>query len=142
LANRWKLGGNLEFEDHDADVGPYRRNQAGVYLEIPKLLKGNLRLSADRIRVDREDTSEDIDLTRYGLRYFARLWYRTTLNADYVDETDTGGTIERSNTRASVRLSWAYRQLELSGEARYYTNRNGESERDRSLINLVLTRNF
>ncbi len=92
----------------------------GVYLQIPKVLKGNLRLLPDRLLVDNLESPEDVDLTRYGLRYHSRSWHRTTLTADIVDQTDTGGTRERSNTRAKVRLGWAYRQLKLSAEARYY----------------------
>jgi hypothetical protein len=142
LANEWIVGGDAVYENHDADVGSYKRNGAGVYVQIPNIIKGNLRLFADRLLVDNLDSPEDVDLTRYGLRYYSRPWRRTLLNADYVEETDTGGRVDRSNTRASVRLSWFYRQLEFSADGRYYTNTTGESERDRSSLNLELTRKF
>ena len=142
LPNTWTAGGRAEHEDHDADVGSYRRDSAGVYLQIPKFLKGNLRLFADKLLVDYLESTEDTDLNRYGIRYNARLWQRVKLTADYVDETDTGGSRERSNTRARVRLGWDYRQLSLSAEARYYTDQLGQSERERSSINMLLTRSF
>ena len=142
LLNEWMVGGNAEHQRHDADVGSYRRDSAGVYLQIPKLLKGNLRLFADKILVDNLESPEDVDLTRYGMRYYSRPWYRTTLTADLVDETDTGGTRERANTRAAVRLNWNYRQLNLAAEGRYYIDEIGTTERERSSINLILTRSF
>jgi hypothetical protein len=142
LVNDWTLGGNAEHQRHDADVGSYRSNTGGVYLQIPKVLKGNIRLFADRLLVDNLESQEDVDLIRYGVRYNSRPWFRTTLSADLVDENDTGGTRERSNTRASVRLNWAYRQLNLSSEYRYFTDQLGESDRKRSSFNLILTRSF
>jgi hypothetical protein len=142
LRNTWTVGGKAEHENHDADVGSYRRNSAGVYLQIPKILKGNLRLYADRLLVDHLESPEDVDLTRFGLRYHARLWNRTTLTADLVDEEDIGGTLERAYTRADVRFGWAYRQLNFSAEARYFADKTGESERNQSSINLLLSRRF
>ncbi len=92
LQNSWIMGGKAEHENHDADLGSYRRDSGGLYLQIPKVLKGNLRVSADKVLVDNLESPEDVDLTRYGIRYYSRPWYRTTLTADLVGETDTGGT--------------------------------------------------
>jgi hypothetical protein len=142
LANSWTLGGIAEHESHDAEVGSYRRNSTGVYLQIPKIVKGNLRLFADWLKVDNLESVEDVDLFRYGLRYQSRIWYRTTLTAEYMDEDDTGGTKEKQRTRAKVRLGWSYRQLTFSAEARYNENKLGVSENKRSSIDLILSRRF
>ena len=77
LINSWLVGGNAEHERHEATVGPYRRNSAGVYLQIPKILKSTLRLFADKSMVDHLRSVEDVDLTRYGMRYHSRPWNRT-----------------------------------------------------------------
>lgn len=142
LANSWTLGGRAEHENHEAEVGSYRRNSSGVYLQIPKLVKGNLRLFADWLKVDNLESVEDVDLFRYGLRYQSRLWNRTTLTADYMDEDDTGGTKDKQRTRAKIRLGWSYRQLTFSAEARYNENMLGVSENKRSSIDLILSRRF
>ncbi len=142
LRNNMTLGGKAEHETHDADIGSYRKNSAGAYVQFSKVLKGNVRIFGDRVLVDNLESQEDLDLTRYGLRYRSRPWHRTTLSAGYAEETDTGGTRDRANTRASVRLSWAYRQLDLSAEARYDKNELDETERTRRSINLLLTRSF
>lgn len=142
LVNKWTLGGRAEHEIHDADVGSYRRNSAGIYLQIPKIIKGNMRLFADRLSVDNLESEEDVDLFRYGVRYQSRLWNRTTLTADYMDEKDTGGTKDKDKTRAKVRLGWSYRQLSFSAEARYHKNKLGESENKRTSIDLILSRRF
>jgi hypothetical protein len=142
LANSWTLGGKAEHVRHDADVGSFRRNSAGVYLQIPKIIKGNLRLFTDWLYVDNLESVEDVDLFRYGLRYQSRLWNRTTLTADYMDEDDTGGTLDKHRTRAKIRLGWSYRQLTLAAEARYSENELGPSENKRSTIDILLSRRF
>jgi hypothetical protein len=142
LVNTWTLGGKAEHETHNADVGSYRRDTSGVYLQIPKIMKGNLRLFSDWLKVDNLDSVEDVDLFRYGLRYQSRLWNRTTLTADYMEEEDTGGTIYKQRTRAKLRLGWSYRQLLFSAEARYSENELGVSENKRSSIDMRLSRRF
>ena len=136
------VGGKAEYEDHDADIGSYRRSSLGGFLHIPRLLLGDLRLFADRLYVDNLETTEDVDLFRYGLRYHSRVWFRTRLTADYSNEKDTGGRRDRSTERAKLRLSWAYRKLSLSAEARYRVDELGVTESKRTSVNLILSRRF
>jgi len=142
LYDQMTVGGRAEHETHDADVGSYVRDSTGVYLQVPKIMKGNVRLYSDWLKVDNIGSEEDVDLFRYGLRYQSRLWYRTTLTADYMNEEDTGGTKYKNRTRAKIRLGWSYRQLTFSAEARYDENQLGESENKRSSIDLILSRRF
>ncbi|MGD8590196.1 MAG: hypothetical protein PVG22_15330 [Chromatiales bacterium] len=142
MANQWLVGGRAEHQINDADVGSYRSSSAGAYLQLPRIIKGNLRLYTDWLYVDNLDTVQDVDLIRYGFRYQSRLWNRTTLTADLLDENDTGGVNDKHRTAAKILFGWTYRQLTFTAEARYNANKLGNSETKHSSIDFLLTRRF
>jgi hypothetical protein len=138
----YSAGGQVEHEDYDADVGPYIRDRIDVYFQMPVVWRGRLRLFANRTKTDRLDSPEDGDVTRYGARYNSRPWRRTDLSAEVERERDVGGTVPRENTRARLRLSWAYRKLRFDLTGYYNATRLSGSETDRARIEAILSRNF
>lgn len=138
----YTLGGRLEAEDYDADISPYRRTSTRIYFDMPTGWRGRLRLYAFKQEIDRLESVEDQDLTRYGARFAARPWARTSLNADLFNERDDGGTIPREFTRATLRFNWAYRRLKFSLFGSYNINDFGSTTTDRGRIDATLTRDF
>jgi hypothetical protein len=130
----YSAGGRVEHEDFDAEVGPYVRDTVDVYFQMPVVWNGRLRLFASQTKTDRLDSPEDLNLKRYGLRYSARPWRRTDLTAEVTKERDEGGTSPRENTRASLRLSWAYRKLRFTLDGYYNSTQLGGSDTDRARI--------
>jgi hypothetical protein len=138
----YTLGGNLEAEDYDADISPYRRTSARIYFDMPTWWRGRLRLYAEKRDTDRLESVEDQDLTRYGARFVSRPWPRTSLNADLFNEKDVGGSIPREFTRATLRFNWAYRRLKFGLFGSYNINDFGPTTTDRGRIDATLTRDF
>jgi hypothetical protein len=101
-----------------------------------------LHFFAGRRKTDRQDSPEDQDLTRYGVRFFSRPWHRTTISAKVVRDKDDGGTIPTKNTRATLRVKWAYRQLAFTLNASHNLNSFGDTDTERNRIEAILSREF
>ncbi len=138
----WAFGGSGEVQDYEDEIIPYKGTRYSAYLQMPTPMNGRLRIYGDRQIIDKQNTPEDIDLTRWGLRYSSSPWRRTTMTINVVDEEDVGGTRIRSNTSASLRFDWAIRQLNLSADARYNSDSIDASERERTRFNITLSRRF
>ncbi len=138
----WAFGGSAEVQDYEDEIIPYKGSSYTTFLQMPTPLNGRLRIYADRQIVDKQYSPEDIDLTRWGLRYSSSPWRRTTMTINIIDEEDVGGTRMRSNTSASLRFDWAIRQLKLSADARYNSDSIDASERERTRFNITLSRRF
>lgn len=138
----WAFGGSSEIQDYEDEIIPYKGTSYSAYLQMPTPLNGRLRIYADRKIVEKQYTLEDIDLTRWGLRYSSSPWRRTTMTISIIDEEDVGGTRMRSNTSAALRFDWAIRQLNLAADARYNSDSIDDSERERTRFNITLSRRF
>ena len=142
LGGEWVVGGLGEVQDYESESSSYQARRAGAYLQVAAPVNGRLRFFSDREWVDREDSPEDVDLIRHGIRYSANPGRRTTMSADIVDEEDVGGTRDRSRTSASARIDWGIRQLLVSAEVRYSDNILGDYEGERTRFDLFLSRRF
>ncbi len=142
LRHGWVVGGELRFEKQDEDIAPYVRESADAYVQVPLPRASTLRVSATRVVGDNIGSPEDIDLIRYSAILRTRPWNRAVLSAEFSQEDDTGGTLSRHRSAGSVRAEWRIRQLVLTGEARYVDERQGLSERDRTLVRAIVRREF
>jgi len=140
--DEWSFGGRSELERYEDEIVPYDSTQYGLYVQMPTPLNGRLRIFADRELVDRDGSPEDTDLTRWGIRYNASPWRRSTMSINVIDEEDTGGTKLRSNTSASLRFDWKIRQLKVTANARYNSNSIGDSDRERTRFDISISRRF
>jgi hypothetical protein len=62
--------------------------------------------------------------------------------ADVSYEEDTGGTIMRRTGRGTFIAEWRIRQLILRAEGQYARERQGDFEREKSSVKLLVKREF
>jgi len=142
LLNGINLGGEIYLEERDEDINPFTREYAGAYVEFPLPRLTNLRFSARRLRVDNENSVEDVDLTGYITRIQTRPWLRARLSYELSYENDIGGSTDRTLTIHRLQLGWAYRQLSLTADAHYSAEEQGVNDRERWAIKFILSRTF
>ena len=135
------LGGELVYEEENGTTFSFKRDSIDAYVEFG-VFNGTARVSSRRVTVDYLNSDEDIDLTRYALRFRIRPWNRFSLTADISDQEDTGGSTYQHIWIESLVLEWRVRKLILLGEARRTEEEYGATNRDRSIVKISLRREF
>jgi len=138
----WVVGGEVTFEDQKEDIASYDRESYDAYLQIPFPRFTTLRISGRAVQVDNKTSTEDVDLTGYGIRFRSRPWPRASITAELSYETDVGGTTERRTWGRTLGAEWRIRQLTLTAEGRFVRERQGVFERERTLIRAIARRDF
>jgi hypothetical protein len=138
------VGGGYEYENRDETVSPFHRQAADVYLQgdEPLLRTGTVRLSARRTKVDYAFSNQDVNLTGYDLRYWSRPWYGLDVSADATYEHDTGAPIPRSRVLGSLKARWRYRKATATLDFGHTRETQGLFDRSRTLVQLLLRRDF
>lgn len=136
------LGGEAMSETQNEEVSPFHRQSYDVYLQMPEMLQITPRISARRVRIDYANSPEDVDLHGWALQLSATPWPYTTVTAETNYEKDTGGTLQRVNSRDIVGIEWRFRQLSVRGEAQFTHEELGNFARDRTLVRVTARRDF
>lgn len=146
LAKSFELmvGGGWELEDRRETISPYRRiaEDAYVQTEEPLFSSGTLRFSTRRLRVDYENSIQNINLTGYDFRYWSRHWFGLDVSADAGYEVDTGTPVERSRVTASLKAQWRYRKASLTFDLGHTRETQGALDRSRTLVQILARREF
>jgi len=142
LSNGMTTGGEASYEDNNEDISSYVRENYDAFIEMPLPQLTDMRLSARRVVVDNENTDEDVDLYGYLLRINSRPWLRTALSLESSYENDTGGTIDRLIRQHRLQIGWRMRQLNVSFNALYVAEEQGDADRERWSVKLVAKREF
>jgi hypothetical protein len=138
------LGGGWEGEDRQETIAPYRRRASDVYVqtEEPIFRTGRFRLSGRRVQVDYENSTQNVNLTGYDLRYSSRYWFGLEVSADAGYERDTGAPIPRTRVLGSLKAQWRYRKVSLTFDAGHTRETQGATDRSRTLVQLLGRRDF
>jgi len=144
VADAWVLGGSYEQEHRREVIAPYTRQQSEVYAQtdMPSFGTGSVRIGARRLDQDYENTPEDVRLSGYDLSLSARHPLGIDLSARASYERDTGGLQPRTRQLASARAQWRYRRASLTLDVTHRRESQGSIERTRSLVQLLLRRDF
>ncbi len=136
------VGGEVTYEYDREDISPYDRRDYLAYLQFPLPFLSTLRLSGRRTQVDYLNASQRVELTGYIAQLNSRPWYRTLLTAEASYDEDTGGSLLRQTWSQALMAEWQIRQSTLRAEGRYAREALGGSERDRTMIRMLLRRDF
>lgn len=143
-ADEWVLGGSYEQEDRREVIAPYTRQQYDVYAqtEVSSFGPGNIRVSRRRVNQDFENTSEDVRLTGYDVSLWTRHPLGVDLSARASYERDTGGQVPRTRQLATAKAQWRYRRASLTMDITRTRETQGAFERNRTLAQILLRRDF
>ena len=136
------VGGEVTYEYDREDISPYDRRDYLAYLQFPLPFLSTLRLSGRRTEVDYLYASQRVELTGYIAQLNSRPWYRTLLTAEASYDEDTGGSLLRQTWSRALMAEWQIRQMTLRAEGRYTSEALGDAERDRTMVRMLLRRDF
>lgn len=136
------LGGLAEYENHEEDISPYRRQSYSASLQVPLGASTAVVLSGRRTLQDNRDSPEDVDLAGGGVRIESRLFGGLRISAEGNYEEDTGPTLPRRLGLATFIAEWRVAKLLLRGEGRISREEQGEFEADRATVKMELRRDF
>jgi hypothetical protein len=138
------VGGGYEYEDRRETISPYLRSSYDGYIEgvEPFFDRGTVRLTARRNRIEYETSPQNVDLTGYEIRLWARHPLGIDISADASYEEDTGGIVPRSRTAASIKAQWRVRKLTLTANFGHSQESQGGSEQRRTLFQVFLRRDI
>ena len=138
------VGGSWEAEDRQETISPFHRQAEDVYVQTDEPLfdSGKFRLSTRRLQVDYSNSTQNVNLTGYDFRYWSRHWFGLDVTADATYERDTGTPIPRSRLIGAFKAQWRYRKASLTFDAGHTRETQGSSDRSRTLVQLLLRRDF
>lgn len=134
-------GGSIERERVEEVVAPFRRETADLYLqtEEPLFDLGNFGLSLRRMRLDYATSTQDLDLSGYGLRFSTRR-LGTDLSAVRNHECDSGGPVARCRWNDALNAQWRERKLTMTARFARGRETQGSFERAHTLFHFSLRR--
>jgi hypothetical protein len=138
------LGGLYEHEDRRETIAPYQRQQYEVFAQTadPFFGRGNIRGSTRRVKQDFENSPQNVRLAGYDLRLWTRHPLGIDLSASTTYERDTGGLVPRTRLLATARAQWRYRRASLTMDFTRTHETQGAFERNRTLAQILLRRDF
>jgi hypothetical protein len=148
LPLKWRVnttvGGSFEYENRRETVSPYRRQAGDLYVqaEEPFFGTGNFRLATRRVRVDYDNSDQDVNLVGYDLGYWSRNWFGLDLSLNAGYENDTGAPIARRRLIQAVKAQWRYRKASLSFDLGHTYETQGDFKRSRTLANFLARRDW
>lgn len=139
----FSVGGSYELEDRRETISPYRREAGDLFLQTTEPLFGmlNLRLTGRRSRINYDLSAQDVDLTGYEMRLWARR-FGIDLSGAASYEEDIGGPTPRSRQDASVNAVWRERKVTVTAAFVYSHELQGEFARDHTMFRLTARRDF
>ena len=138
------VGGSFEGEDRRETISPYRRQSEDVYVqtEDPLFASGKFRFSVRRTHLAYANSVQNVDLTGYDFRYWSRHWFGLDVSADASYERDVGAPVARSRTIGSLKAQWRYRKASVTFDLGRTRETQGELDRSRTLMQVLLRRDF
>ena len=138
------LGGSYEQENRRETIAPYRRQQHEVYVqtEEPFFGRGNIRVSARGANQEFENSAQSVRLAGYGLSLWTRHPLGIDLSANMSYERDTGGGVPRTRLLTTARAQWRYRRASVTMDFTRTRETQGAFERNRTLAQILLRRDF
>lgn len=139
----FSVGGSYETQDRNETISPYTRQAGDVFLQSTSPILGlaNFRLSSRRSIVNYENSDEDVDLTGYEMRVWARRFGIDLIGlANY--EEDVGSPIHSKRRGASVNAVWRERKVTVTATFSYSHETQGDYERDHTLLRITGRRDF
>jgi hypothetical protein len=137
------MGGSLEWEDRREEISPFRRESGDVFVQTSEPLfgLGNVRVTGRRSQVVYDFSEQDVDLTGFELRFWAR-HFGIDLIAVANYEQDLGGTTPRDRKDGSVNAVWRERRVTVTASLQYSHELQGEFVRDHAMFRLTGRRDF
>lgn len=137
------VGGSYELEDRNETISPYQRSAGDLYLQTTGPLFGlaNLRLTARRNLTTYERSDNDVDLTGYEARAWARR-FGIDLVGVLNYEQDVGGPRPSQRRDASLNAVWRERKVTVTASFTYSQEMQGDYTRDHTLFRLTARRDF
>jgi hypothetical protein len=138
------VGGSWEAEDRQETISPFHRQAEDVYVQTdePFFDTGKFRLATRRLQIDYSNSIQNVNLTGYDFRYWSRHWFGLDVTADATYERDTGSPIPRSRLIGAFKAQWRYNKASLTFDAGHTRETQGSSDRSRTLVQLLLRRDF
>lgn len=137
------VGGSYESETRRETISPYRRDAGDVFVQTSEPLLGlaNLRLTARRSRIRYELSTQDVDLTGYELRLWARRFGIDLVGAASYEQ-DLGGVTPRTRQDGSINAIWRERKVTVSASLVAASERQGGFEREHVTLHVTARRDF
>ena len=144
LRTETSLGGGFEREDRHETIAPFRRASTDLYArtEDPFFSSGSVHARMRRSRVEYENSTQDVNLRGYDLRYLSRPWFGIDLIAYYNYDLDTGAEVPRRHVIGSVKGQWRYRKVSASLELQHSRESQGAVDRSRTLFQFLVRRDL
>ena len=136
------VGGDVLTEKHNENISSYQKNSVDIFTQIALPLASDLHLSMGRLQVDYLFSTEDVDMTRYGLRLRSNPANRLTLSLQLSDEKDTGGSLPRRSQNMFFSSQWRIRKLLVELGAKKVLETQGSIKHERTVFNASLRRDF
>lgn len=136
-------GGSIEREKVMELISPLRRCSADLYLqtEEPLFDLANVGLSLRRMTLDYENSTQDMDLQGYGLR-FSTQRFGADLSAIRNYECDRGAPVTRCRWNDAINAQWRERKLTMMARLARGRETQGGFERAHTLLQFTLRRDL
>jgi hypothetical protein len=138
------LGGNIERENRQETISPYRRLSIDAYAQSDEPLfdLGFLRLSMRRSRIDYDNALQNSNLRGSEARYWTRQWFGVDFNAALAVERDDAGMLPRQRRDLSAGARWQQRKLTLSATFQHTRESQGGLDRGRTALQFQARRDL
>lgn len=140
----WFVGGSFEQESRDETIAPFVRTSTEAYLQNDDPLPGfgSLRVGTRRNKVVYANGFQNLDLIAYDLRYGFRPAFGWDLSFNGTYERDQGGLLPRTRLDGAFNAQWRERKLTMTLSFVRSRETQGSMQRARSLLQLLLRRDF
>lgn len=138
------VGGGVELENRAEILTPYRRSAADLYVQNDEPVPGfgSLRVGVRRTTVEYPEATQNVDLKGYDLRYWYRPWFGMDVSATANYERDDGGILPRRRVDGAINAQWRERKLSVTLSLVSTREVQGDLDRTRTLLQLLLRRDF
>jgi hypothetical protein len=142
VGNRWQFGLSASYWDRNEEIAPSVSNTLTLHAATHLWRSTRLRLSGTYLKVDQEESIEDIDQVQYRLGVSSRLWSRVLLTYDVTYLEDDGGSLPRQQTQHRLDMQWNYRAVRFFLRASRADERLGATQRDYTRVTAEVARFF
>ncbi len=141
--NDWlEVGASVDITQQDEDISSFSSQRYDAYSQFLLPLASTLRVSANRLTVDNDNTDEDIDLTGYSVILRSRPINRMIVSAEAYTEEDVGGTQFRKRDTFRLSAQWQLYRLRVDAQAILRKEQTGPAETERTQFLATIRRDF
>jgi hypothetical protein len=139
---RWQFGVSASYTKNEEEINPSVSNTLTIQAATYLWQSTSLNLSASSLKVDQQQSIEDIDRVQYGIGLNSRLWSRLRVGyqASYLE--DDGGSLPRREVRHRIDMNWNYRAVRFLLRATRSDETLGATERDNTQVTAEVVRLF